>query len=85
MLRIDGNSFWPQIFIKAKNIAATQKNLSLSFNFPHIKIHQPQCSLERPGVFNAFSFVVPDLHGALFINMQCPTSLMKIGFLILWA
>ena len=26
----------------------------------------------------------PDLRGALYINMLCPTSLMKVGFPALW-
>lgn len=35
-------------------------------------MHQPENSAEGPGFFNAFSFVVPDLHGGIVHKYVVP-------------
>lgn len=35
-------------------------------------MHQPENSVEGPGFFNAFSFVVPDLHGDIVHKYAAP-------------
>ena len=54
---MDGSSFWPQIFIKAKTLQQQRRIWDSALTLFHIKMHQPQYSVERPGAFNAFGLV----------------------------
>ena len=55
---MDGDSFWPQIFIKAKALQQHRRIWVSALTLFHRKMHQSQSSVERAGVFNAFSCVV---------------------------